>query len=78
MQALTHQTASIKTAEVQKKCFLIDAEWLVLGRLVLGRAGLELPMTKASLAVFDAGNDPSLEPATLKMYLPPRVIETLS
>ena len=33
MQALTHQTASIKTAEVQKKWFLIDAEGLVLGRL---------------------------------------------
>ena len=33
MQALTHQTASIKTAEVQKKWFLIDADGLVLGRL---------------------------------------------
>lgn len=51
---------------------------LLFGRLVLGRDGLELPMKKASLAVLDAGNDPSLEPATLKMYLPPRVIEALS
>jgi phosphohistidine phosphatase len=51
---------------------------LLFGRLLLGRDGLELPMKKASLAVFDAGNDPSLDPATLKTYLPPRVVETLS
>ncbi len=33
MQTLTNQTASLKTAEVQKKWLLIDADGLVLGRL---------------------------------------------
>eukprot|EP01036_Dinobryon_divergens_P013748 gene13748-18543_t len=33
MHALTHSTPSIKTADVKKKWFLIDAEGLVLGRL---------------------------------------------
>ena len=33
METLSHRTASIKTADVQKKWVLIDAEGLVLGRL---------------------------------------------
>ncbi|MDP3241930.1 MAG: uL13 family ribosomal protein, partial [Reyranella sp.] len=33
MHALTHSTPSIKTADVKKKWFLIDADGLVLGRL---------------------------------------------
>ena len=33
MQTLHHQTASLKTADVQKKWVLIDADGLVLGRL---------------------------------------------
>jgi len=34
-------------------------------------------MKKASLAAFGAGSDPSLEPAELKFYLPPKILETL-
>ena len=33
METLSHRTASIKTADVQKKWVLIDADGLVLGRL---------------------------------------------
>ncbi len=49
----------------------------LFGRLVSGRSDVEVPMKKASLAVFEI--DPHLGPdrAELKSYLPPRLLEHL-
>lgn len=49
----------------------------LMGRLLAGRDGLEVPMKKAALAVFETGPDPSAGRAELQLYLPARILETL-
>jgi phosphohistidine phosphatase len=49
----------------------------LFGLLATGRSDVELPMKKASLACFETGSDPSIGPAELKFYLPPRLLERL-
>lgn len=50
----------------------------VFGRLVSGRGDLEVPMKKASLAVFETADDPSIGRSELKYFLSPRLLEKLS
>ncbi|HQQ78246.1 MAG TPA: phosphohistidine phosphatase SixA [Thermoanaerobaculia bacterium] len=50
----------------------------LFGLLLSGRSRLEVPMKKAGLAAFEAASDPSLEPAELKFYLAPKLLEMLS
>jgi phosphohistidine phosphatase len=49
----------------------------LLGRLVIGRRDVEIPMKKAGLAEVETEDDPSLGRAELKFYLPPRLLEEL-
>jgi len=49
----------------------------LFGRLVSGRKDVEVPMKKASLAVFEVHTQLGADRADLKSYLPPRVLERL-
>ena len=49
----------------------------LFGRLVSGRKDVEVPMKKASLAVFELHTHLGSDRADLKSYLPPRVLERL-
>ena len=49
----------------------------LFGRLVSGRRDVEVPMKKASLAVFEVHTQLGADRADLKSYLPPRVLERL-
>ncbi len=48
------------------------------GRLASGRPDVEIPLKKAGLAVFETGADPATSRAELKLFLPPRLLESLS
>lgn len=49
----------------------------LFGRLVSGRKDVEVPMKKASLAVFEVHTNLGPDRAELKSYLPPRLLERL-
>ena len=49
----------------------------LFGRLVSGRKDVEVPMKKASLAVFEIPEHAGAESAELKSYTPPRLLERL-
>ena len=49
----------------------------LFGRLVSGRKDCEVPMKKASLAVFEIHTHVDSARADLRSYLPPRVLERL-
>jgi phosphohistidine phosphatase len=49
----------------------------LVGRLVSGRTDVEVPMKKASLAVFEIHPHLGAGRAELKSYLPPRLLERL-
>jgi len=49
----------------------------LFGRLVAGRRDAEVPMKKASLAVFEIRPQLGADRAELKSYLPPRILERL-
>lgn len=49
----------------------------LFGRLVSGRREVEVPMKKASLAVFEIHGHLGPDRADLKSYLPPRLLERL-
>lgn len=50
----------------------------LFGRLLSGRSDVEIPMKKASLAVFETTDDPALSRAELKYYLSPKLLEKLA
>jgi phosphohistidine phosphatase len=50
----------------------------LFGRLLSGRPDVEVPMKKASLAVFETAADPALSRAELKFYLSPKLLERLT
>lgn len=50
----------------------------LFGRLLTARADVEVPMKKASLAVFETAEDPALSRAELKYYLSPKLLEKLA
>lgn len=55
---------------------------LLAGRLLLGRPGLEAPLKKATVVLFEAvldptGADPLPAPAELRLFLPARAAERL-
>lgn len=49
----------------------------LLGLLVAGREGLELEMKKAGLACFESRCSATRLPATLRFFLPPRLLERI-
>jgi phosphohistidine phosphatase len=49
----------------------------LFGRLVSGRRDVEVPMKKASLAVFEIRPQLGTDRADLKSYIPPRLLERL-
>ena len=49
----------------------------LFGRLVSGRKDVEVPMKKASLAVFEIHRHLGADRAELKSYTPPRLLERL-
>jgi phosphohistidine phosphatase len=48
------------------------------GRLASGRSDVEIPLKKAGLAVYETGADGLLSRAELKLFLPPRLLESLT
>jgi phosphohistidine phosphatase len=50
----------------------------LFGRLLSGRTDVEIPMKKASLAVFETSGDPAVSRSELKYYLSPKLLERLA
>ena len=50
---------------------------LLLGLLVTGKSGLQIEMKKAGLARFETGARAANVPASLRFFLPPRILEML-
>jgi len=51
---------------------------LLAGRLLLGRQGVELPLRKATVVLFEAAPDPASRPAELRLLLSGRAAERLA
>jgi phosphohistidine phosphatase SixA len=49
----------------------------LFGRLASGEGPVEVAMKKASLAAFETAGEPGSEPAELRYYLTPRLLERL-
>jgi len=51
---------------------------LLAGRLLLGRPGLEIPLRKACVVLFEAAPEPASRPAELRLLLTGRAAERLA